>query len=70
MRLKHHFNTSMIIRTKSRGETLMEAILNVEADRLAGDYQEHFVTYSLTMHMYPSSPSVLEINEMTITDNV
>ena len=47
-----------------------EAILNVEADRLAGEYQDELGAYSPITHMYPSSPAVLEINGMTITSNV
>ena len=35
--------------TKSRGEMSMEAKLNVEADRLAGEYQDEFVVYSLSL---------------------
>ena len=49
---------------------LAEAILNVEADRLAGEYQDKLVAYSPITHMYPSSPAVLKINGMTITSNV
>ena len=49
---------------------LIEAILNVEADRLAGKYQDKLGAYSPITHMYPSSPAVPEINEMTITSNV
>ena len=48
----------------------MEAKLNVEADRLAGEYQDEFGAYSPITHMYPSSPAVLEINGMTITSNI
>ena len=56
--------------TKSRGELSMEAKLNIEADRLAGEYQDEFGAYSPITHMYPTSPAVLEINGMTITSNV
>ena len=56
--------------TRSRGKMSAEAILNVEADRLAGEYQDKLGTYSPITHMYPSSPAVLEINGMTITSNV
>ena len=56
--------------TKSRGEMLMEAKLNVEADRLAGEYQDKFGAYSQITHMYPTSPAVLRINGMTITSNI
>ena len=56
--------------TKSRGELSMEAKLNVEADRLAGVYQDEFGAYSPITHMYPTSPAVLEINGMTITSNI
>ena len=37
--------------TKSRGEMSIKAILNVEADRLARDYQDQFGTYSPITHM-------------------
>ena len=56
--------------TKSRGEMLIEATLNVVADKLAGGYQDQLGAYSSITHMYPSSPVVLEINGMTITNNV
>ena len=56
--------------TKSRGEMSMEAKLNVEADRLAGEYQDKFGAYSPITHMYPTSPAVLKINGMTITSNI
>ena len=56
--------------TKSRGELSMEAKLNIEADRLAGEYQDEFGTYSPITHVYPTSPAVLEIDGMTITSNV
>ena len=49
---------------------LIEATLNIEADRLTGDYQDQLGVYSPITHMYPSSPAVLEINGMTITSNV
>ena len=48
----------------------IEAELNVEADRLVGLYQDKLKTYSSINHMYPLSPAVLEINDMTITSNV
>ena len=48
----------------------IEAKLNVEADRLAGTYQDEFGAYSPISHMYPSSPAVLEINGMIITSNI
>ena len=57
--------------TRSRGKMSTEAILNVEADRLAGLYQDELRAYSLITHMYPLSPAVLEINDMTaIKSNV
>ena len=56
--------------TRSRGEMSTEAKLNVEADRLAGLYQDELGKYSPITHMYPSSPAVLEINGMTITSNI
>ena len=46
-----------------------EAKLNVEADHLAGLYQDELGVYIPGTHMYPSSPAVLEINGMTITSN-
>ena len=49
---------------------LAKAILNVEANRLAGEYQDEIGAYSPITHMYPSSPAVLEINGMTITSNI
>ena len=48
----------------------MEAKLNVVANKLAGDHQDQLGSYRPTTHMYPSSPSVLENNGMTITSNV
>lgn len=48
----------------------MEVILNVEADKLAADYQDQLGLYSPITHMYPSSSAVLAINCMTITSNV
>ena len=56
--------------TKSRGKLSMEAKLNIEADRLAGEYQDEFGAYSPITHMYPSSPAVLKTNGMTITSNI
>ena len=56
--------------TKSRGEISTKAILNVEADILAGKYQDKLVAYSPITHIYPSSPTVLEINGITITSNI
>ena len=38
----------------------MEAKLNIEVDRLAGEYQDEFGAYSPITHMYPTSPAVLE----------
>ena len=52
------------------GKRATEAILNVEADRLAGLYQNELGAYSPIIHMYPSSPALLEINCMIITVNV
>ena len=46
-----------------------EAKLNVEADCLVGLYQDELGAYSPFTRMYPSSPAVLEINDMTITSN-
>ena len=48
----------------------MEAKLNIEADKMAGEYQDEFGAYSPITHMYPTSPAVLEIDGMTITSNV
>ena len=48
----------------------IEAILNVEADRLAGKYQDKLGAYSPITHMYPSSQAILEINGMTVTSNI
>ena len=56
--------------TKSRGKMSVEEILNIEADKLARNYQDKLGAYSLLTHMYPSSPAVLEINGMAITSNV
>ena len=56
--------------TKSRGEMLIEATLNVIADKLSGDYQDQLGAYSPITHMYPSSLTVLEINGMTITSSI
>ena len=56
--------------TRSRGEMSTEAILNVEADQLAGEYQYKLGEYSFITHMYSSLPVVLEINGMTITRNI
>ena len=56
--------------TRSRESMLAEAILNAEADRLAGKYQDELGTYGPITHMYPSSPTVLEINGITITSNI
>jgi len=53
--------------TKSRGELSIKAILNVEEERLAGDYQEQFSVYSPFTYMYPPSPTESVINGMTIT---
>ena len=54
----------------SRGEMSIEAVLNVEADRLAGKYQDELGVYSLITHMYPLSLAVRGINGMTITSNI
>ena len=56
--------------TKSRGEMSMEAKLNVEADRLAGEYQDEFGVYSPITHMYPTSPAILKINGTIITSTI
>ena len=71
------YNTKALFRhvyghqdTRSRGEMSTKAILNVEADRLTGKYQDKLGAYSPITHMYPSSPAVLEINGMTITSNI
>ena len=56
--------------TRSRGKMLTKAILNVEADRLAGEFQDNLGAYSPITHMYLSSPEVLEINRITITSNI
>ena len=56
--------------TRSRGTMSAETILNVEADRLTGEYQDELGAYSPITHMYLSSPAVLEINGMTITSNM
>ena len=56
--------------TRSRGEMSTEAILNEEADRLAGEYQDKLGAYNPITHMYPSSPAVLKINGMTIRSNI
>ena len=56
--------------TRSREKKSTEAKLNVEADRLAGLYQDELGAYSPTTHMYPSSPAVLEINGMPKTSNI
>ena len=56
--------------TRSRGEMSTEAILNVETNRLAGEYQDKLGAYIPITHMYPSSPVVLEINGMTMTSNI
>ena len=36
-----------------------KAIMNVEADKLAGKYQDKLDAYRLITNMYPSSPTVL-----------
>ena len=56
--------------TRLRGEVTMEANLNVEADQLAGLYQDELGAYSPITHMYPLSPGVLEIDGTTITSNI
>ena len=56
--------------TRSRGKMSTKAKLNVEADRLAGLYQDELGKYSSITQMYPSTPAVLEINGMTITSNI
>ena len=48
--------------TRSRGEIPTEAIMNVEADLLAGEYQDNLGAHIPITHMYPSSPALLEIN--------
>ena len=55
---------------RSRGTISAEVILNVETDRLTGEYQNELGAYRPITHMYPSSPTVLEINGMTIISNV
>ena len=47
-----------------------EAKLNIEADRLAGLYQNELRAYSPITHMYPSSPAVSEIDGTTITSSI
>ena len=47
-----------------------EAILNVEADQLAGEYQDDLGPYSPITYMYRSSPVVLEINGLTIPNHM
>ena len=49
---------------------LIEAALDVVADKIVGDYQDQLGAYSPITHVYPSPPVVLEINGMTIISNV
>ena len=49
---------------------LVEAILNVEVNLLAGEYQDELGAYSPITHMYQSLHAVLKINDMTIASNV
>ena len=56
--------------TKSRGEMSIEVVLNVEADILAGQYQDELGAYSPITNRYSLSPAVLQINWMTITSNI
>ena len=44
---------------------------NIVANELAGQYQDKLGAFlPITHNMYPSSPAVLEINNMTITSNI
>ena len=56
--------------TRLRRKMSIKVILNVEADRLAENYQDKFGAYSPITHMFPSLLTVLEINGMTITSNI
>ena len=56
--------------SKSNRELTMEEKLNVVANELAGQYQDKLGSYRPITHMYPSTPAVLEINNMTITSNI
>ena len=56
--------------SKSNRELTIEEKLNVVADKLAGQYQNELGSYCPIAHMYPSTPDVLEINNMTITSNI
>ena len=66
----HLFTISMFIKIQNQEAKCRSDNSNVEADRLAGEYQDEFGAYSPTTHMYSSSPAVLEIDGMTITSNV
>ena len=49
----------------------MGAKLNIVVDKLTGDYQDQLGTHHRSItDMYPSSPAILEINVMAITNNV
>ena len=48
----------------------MEEKLNVQADKLAGLYQDELGAYKPITRMYPSSPAVLDINGTTTTSNI
>ena len=56
--------------TKDILKMCIEAKLNVEVDRLVGNYLDKLGAYNPITHMYPSSTTVLEINGMTITSNI
>ena len=56
--------------SKTNRDLTMEEKLNVEADKLAGLYQDDFGAYKPITHMYPSSPAILDINGTTITSNI
>ena len=51
-------------------ELSIEAILNIEADALAGDYQERNKQDRLWVTMLPSCPAMLDIHGVSITSKV
>ena len=54
---------------KNKEDLPLEAQLNIEADELAGEYQEEYGKYRPLVHMLPSCPATLSIQGISVTSN-
>jgi hypothetical protein len=54
---------------KNKEDLPLEAQLNIEADKLAGKYQEEYGKYRPIINMLPSCPAMLTIQGISVTSN-